>query len=205
LRIRGSAITNSFALFRLQEKTDTIIRCWCLSVCTHQTHSMQLSIILFCSAFLVCLKGLRISFFSSLFNKKKQFLGQTTPTTNYSRNEVSFNVQFTLSESSHSALKSTFNFSSAQCDVFLPNNSACRSSSTPCFDYRTINNTRYCASGMLCSIMESCDNATYNCASDTSVCIINSCCSPQAICLPLSFTRFCSPGNNIIHRTSEFL
>jgi hypothetical protein len=142
-------------------------------------------------------------FFNSRFNKKKQFLGQTTPTNNYSCNEVDFNVQFTLSESSHSALKSTSNCSLTQCDVFLPNNSACRSSSTPCFDYRTINNTRYCAPGMLCSILESCDNITYNCASDASVCVINSCCSPQAICLPLPFTKFCSPGNIVINKNSK--
>jgi hypothetical protein len=72
-------------------------------------------------------------------------------------------------------------------------------SSTPCFDYRTLNNSRYCAPAILCSILESCNNITYTCASTTSICIVNSCCSLQAVCLPLLTTNFCPIGNKILH------
>ncbi|CAF3896181.1 unnamed protein product, partial [Adineta steineri] len=119
---------------------------------------------------------------------------QTTQLANYSCSENNVSIQFTLSSSSHSAWNPTSNCSLQQCDISLNGNNNCLSSSTPCFDYRTINNISYCAPGILCSILERCDNNTQTCSSNSSVCIINSCCSPQAVCLPLLATQMCNTG-----------
>ncbi|CAF4372120.1 unnamed protein product, partial [Adineta steineri] len=100
---------------------------------------------------------------------------QTTELPDYSCSENNVSIQFTLSSLSHSAWNSTSNCSLQQCNVNL--NNSCLSSSTPCFDYRTINNSRYCAPGILCSILERCDNTTQTCSSNDSICVINSCCS----------------------------
>ncbi|CAF1260678.1 unnamed protein product [Adineta steineri] len=120
--------------------------------------------------------------------------GQTTELPNYSCSENNVSIQFTLSSLSHSVWNSTSNCSLQQCNVNL--NNSCLSSSTPCFDYRTINNSRYCAPGILCSILERCDNITQTCSSNDSICVINSCCSSQAICLPLLATQMCKTGND---------
>lgn len=69
-------------------------------------------------------------------------------------------------------------------------------SSTPCFDYRTINNTRYCAPAIQCSILEPCDNITHGCTSYNFVCVINSCCSPQAVCVPSVAINLCPSGKD---------
>jgi len=79
------------------------------------------------------------------------------------------------------------------------------SSSTPYFGYRALNNSNYCALNILWSILEPCNNITYGCTSNTSVCIINSCCSPQAVCLPLSLTSLYRAGNTILYQISQFL
>ncbi|CAF4305241.1 unnamed protein product, partial [Rotaria magnacalcarata] len=113
--------------------------------------------------------------------------GLSTATPNYYCNAV----EFTLSSSDHSASKTTLNCSLQKCNV-SSNENTCRSSTTPCFDYRTLNNISYCAPGILCSILAPCNNVTYNCTSITSVCVINSCCSPQAVCLPLASLEFCT-------------
>ncbi|CAF4693559.1 unnamed protein product [Rotaria sp. Silwood1] len=95
--------------------------------------------------------------------------------------------------SSHSAWES-----SSSCSLFLynddtnSNNNSCRSSMTLCFNYHTNNNISYCAPASRCSILEPCDNVTGTCVSDTSVCIIDSCCVPKIVCLPLSWTLLCS-------------
>jgi hypothetical protein len=151
----------------------------------------------------MCKRFADIVSFHLTLSQYKQFLGQTTETPNYSCSENNFTVKFTYSKSSHSAWEPTSNCSLLQCDAQSSNDSSCRSSSTSCFDYRTINNTSHCAPGILCSILEPCNNITYNCTSNNSVCIINSCCSPQAVCLPLSFTSFCSSGKYILHWISE--
>ncbi|CAF1439522.1 unnamed protein product [Rotaria magnacalcarata] len=104
-------------------------------------------------------------------------------------------VEFTLSSSDHSASKTTLNCSLQKCNV-SSNENTCRSSTTPCFDYLTLNNISYCAPGILCSILAPCNNVTYNCTSITSVCVINSCCSPQAVCLPLASLEFCTTGKH---------
>ena len=126
------------------------------------------------------------------------YLGQTTATPNYFCNQNNNTVEFTLSWSNHSAWNPTSNCSLQQCSG-SSNNNSCRSSLTPCFDYRTLNNTSYCAPAIQCSILEPCDNITNTCASNTSVCIVNSCCSSQPICLPLSWTNFCILGNHTIY------
>ncbi|CAF1578477.1 unnamed protein product [Adineta steineri] len=118
-------------------------------------------------------------------------LGQTTQLPNYSCSENNVSIQFTLSSSSHSAWNQTSNCSLQQCDISSNGSNSFLSSSTPCFDFRTINNISYCAPGILCSILEACDNITQTCSSNNSICVINSCCSPQAVCLPVSATQMC--------------
>lgn len=123
-------------------------------------------------------------------------LGQITQPPNYSCNQNNNSVEFTLSLSSNSAWEQTSSCSLQECYTNSTNNNSCVLSPTPCYDYRTLNNSRFCAPGIICSILEPCDNVTYTCVSNTSICVINSCCSPQTICLPLSVTDFCISGNN---------
>ena len=101
---------------------------------------------------------------------------------------------FSLFSSSHSAWNSSSTCSLQQCYANPDTNSSCRSSVTPCFDYRMSNNNRYCAPGILCSILLPCNNGT--CPSTSSICVVNSCCSPQAVCLPLFATNYCVIGNS---------
>ncbi|CAF0885277.1 unnamed protein product [Adineta steineri] len=130
-------------------------------------------------------------------------IGQTTQLPNYSCTENNASVQFTLSSSSHSASNPTSYCALQQCNTSLNGNDNCRSSSTPCFDYRTINNISYCAPGILCSILERCDSITQTCSSNNSVCVINSCCSSQAVCLPFLATYMCKTGTNTYHLHSR--
>ncbi|CAF3894183.1 unnamed protein product, partial [Adineta steineri] len=130
-------------------------------------------------------------------------IGQTTQLPNYSCTENNASVQFTLSSSSHSASNPTSYCAVQQCNTSLNGNDNCRSSSTPCFDYRTINNISYCAPGILCSILERCDSITQTCSSNNSVCVINSCCSSQAVCLPFLATYMCKTGTNTYHLHSR--
>jgi hypothetical protein len=105
----------------------------------------------------------------------------------------------TFSYSNHSAWNSISNCSLQQCYGSSINNNSCLLSLTPCFNYRTFNNISYCAPGILCSILELCDNMTNTCTSNTSVCIVNSCCSSQPICFPLSSTNLCMLGNDTFY------
>ncbi|CAF4391335.1 unnamed protein product, partial [Adineta steineri] len=107
-------------------------------------------------------------------------IAQTTQLPDYSCDEDDVSIQFALLSSSHSAWNSISNCSLQQCNISLNGSDNCLSSSTPCFDYQTINNTSYCAPAILCSILERCDNVTQTCSSNDSVCVINSCCSSQA-------------------------
>ncbi|CAF3989465.1 unnamed protein product [Rotaria sp. Silwood2] len=117
---------------------------------------------------------------------------QITEAPNYFCNQNNLSVKFTLSRSFHSAWNLASECFSPQCDI--PSNSyTCRSSSTPCFNYRTFTNKGYCAPGILCSILEPCNNITFTCSSNTSVCI-STCCSPKAVCLPLLWTSYCLSG-----------
>ncbi|CAF1587112.1 unnamed protein product, partial [Adineta steineri] len=118
-------------------------------------------------------------------------IGQTTQLPDYSCSENNVSIQFTLSSSSHSASNSASNCSLQQCNTSLNGNNNCLSSSTSCFDYRTINNISYCAPGILCSILETCNNITQTCSSNNSICVINSCCSSQPVCLPFLATQIC--------------
>ncbi|CAF0977057.1 unnamed protein product [Adineta steineri] len=119
-------------------------------------------------------------------------IGQTTQLPDYSCSENDVSIQFILSSSAHSAWNSAANCSLQQCNVNLTNNmNNCLSSSTSCFNYRTINNITYCAPGILCSILERCNNITQICSSNNSICITNSCCSSQAVCLPFLAAQMC--------------
>ncbi|CAF4448156.1 unnamed protein product [Rotaria socialis] len=124
-------------------------------------------------------------------------LNQTTRANNYFGYQNSSTVQITLSSSAHTAWQSTSNCSVQQCNISLNNDNNCRSSSIPCYNYLSFNSTSYCAPGILCSILQSCYNVALSCGSNDFVCIVNSCCTPQPVCLPILFTSFCPPGNEI--------
>ena len=130
-------------------------------------------------------------------------LGQTTQPPIYSCVENDSTVFFTLSSSNHSAQLTSTNCFVSTCNASASTNSSCRSSLTSCFDYRTLNNTSYCAPGVDCSILTPCDNVTNQCASNTSVCVVNSCCSPRAVCLPLVFTTFCTQNSVMLNITGK--
>ena len=116
----------------------------------------------------------------------------------YVCNDNQRDVAFTLYTSFHSAWEPSTNFNMLQCSMNASNDNGCRASSTPCFNYRSLSNTSYCAPAVICSILEFCNNNTYTCQSNSSVCVINSCCSPQAVCLPPSATNFCNSGSEIL-------
>lgn len=105
-------------------------------------------------------------------------------------NQNTSSIGFSLLSTFHSAWNSTLNCTLSQCHV--SSNDSCRLSPTPCFDYRSVDDQSFCAPASLCSILESCDNITNTCSSNTSICIVNSCCQPRKVCLPLMFTQLCS-------------
>ncbi|CAF2529349.1 unnamed protein product [Rotaria sp. Silwood2] len=74
---------------------------------------------------------------------------------------------------------------------------------TPCFDYHTTDNVSYCALASLCSILESCNNTTGTCESNRSVCVSNSCCTPNQVCLPLLWTMLRSSSSNTDNITTH--
>lgn len=131
-------------------------------------------------------------------------IGLSTAMPNYSCFQNNASIQFTFSLSPHSAWQPAFNCSLQKCNLNSNDSSNCRSSSTNCFSYLTPNNISYCAPGILCSILTPCDNITYSCESNTSVCVINSCCLPQRVCLPLAFTNFCVSGKNRFCNKSNY-
>lgn len=98
--------------------------------------------------------------------------------------------------SPHSASNSSAECYLVQCTDNRYN--SCRPSQAPCFRYRTASNITYCAPGSLCSLLEPCDNLTGSCSSNTSVCIVNSCCTPKSVCLPISWTSLCPSAGQII-------
>ena len=105
-------------------------------------------------------------------------------------------IQFTWSLSAHSAWQPSTNCSVPLCrNSSNPTSNDCQRSSITCFQYHTATNTRYCAPASLCSILETCDNARGSCSSNASVCVVNSCCTHQAICLPLAWTHMCMSSN----------
>lgn len=126
--------------------------------------------------------------------KFRLFLGQVPSTSSQSCRVNSAAFDFSPTSSNHSAWQPATNCSLSQCSSSFSLNNNCRSSSTPCFDYRTVNNTSVCAPAVLCSLLEPCNNITNQCASDNFVCIINSCCTTQAVCLPVSAASLCTPG-----------
>ncbi|CAF0739542.1 unnamed protein product [Adineta ricciae] len=99
--------------------------------------------------------------------------------------------------------------SSSKCSVQPCVNSSltnCFANEAVCYDYQTNDGNRYCAPASSCELFETCSE-NYHCKSNTSVCIVNSCCA-QPICLPLVLVELCSsdkqyrPRNNGIHATT---
>ncbi len=158
--------------------------------------NMQFERIIFLCAFILCTQGMSIYL---SFSDNSVFSGQSTLVPNYSCDQDNDTVGFTLSASTHSGWEPTSNCLLSQCLLNSNNNNSCRSSTTPCFDYRTINNTGFCAPGILCSILEPCNTTTYTCQSNALVCVINSCCSPSAICIPSIWTDFCELSNDAFY------
>lgn len=152
--------------------------------------------------FLLPIQGyLMFTYFSK--NYIKSLIGQTTQAyNNYTCSTEELNFHFTFSISSHSAWQPSNSCSLSSC-IFRSSNSSgnCLQSSTPCYDYRTAHNASYCAPGALCSLLEPCNSITGQCASNESVCVVNSCCIPQSVCLPLSWNNLCSST----YAESEFI
>ncbi|CAF1247245.1 unnamed protein product [Adineta ricciae] len=107
---------------------------------------------------------------------------RTTEASNYTCDETDTQVEFSLSVLSHSGQNQLSNCLLQSCNSYSSNNGTCRLESTPCFDYRTSNNRSFCAPGIQCSILESCDNITHTCSS-------------REMCLPIVTTRFCRRVN----------
>ena len=112
-------------------------------------------------------------------------LGQTS---NNTCQRDDYSIGFGLPSSVHSAYNPSTNCFLSQCSN---QSDSCRPSPTLCYIYRSPDNQTYCAPGSLCEIVEFCNTSSYRCSSNTSVCILNSCCSPKAICLPLVWTTLC--------------
>ena len=155
---------------------------------------MRIALFYFTIIYFSSIQGLMIVILTG-FTHCLLILGQTTQSSNYVCSGNGNSVQFTLSTSSHSAWNPLSSCSVTQCAMNSSGNSTCQSSLTPCFQYRMFNNMSVCAPAVECSILEACNNVTYNCSSRTSVCIVNSCCSPQTVCLPLSSIEYCRRGN----------
>ena len=134
--------------------------------------------------------------------KNKLSLGQNTEAPSYSCDQSDKTFVFTASEQNHSAWHSA-NCSLQQCQLSPNNSSTCYSSSTTCFQYRLPDNSPFCAPGVLCSILEPCDSIMHTCSSINSICVINSCCSQQAVCLPWSLANFCMLSKNNIFAENE--
>lgn len=135
------------------------------------------------------------------YSWNERLIGQTTQTPALTCSENNLTITITDSPSSHSAWRSSSNCFLSFCNQNSSRNTSdCRLSLMPCFDYRTANNRSYCAPGSLCSLLEPCNNITGECSSNMSICVVNSCCIPQAVCLPLYLTNLCSSQNDI----SEF-
>ena len=78
-------------------------------------------------------------------------------------------------------------------------NSNCSLASS-CYEYRALSGGSVCAPESSCERFDPCDGQG-RCASNVTVCIVNSCC-PQPVCFPLVFIDACS--QNGYNMTSEF-
>lgn len=158
---------------------------------------------LFLIVALIITTGLLMTkYFQIFLNTQYNLLdGQPTNVSQYACPVDDFTVQFTWSLSTHSAWEPSINCNVPLCGHSVNSTtSGCQSSSIMCFNYRTATNKSYCAPASLCSILEVCDNVTGLCSSNMSVCVANSCCTPQTVCLPLAWTHMCISSND----TSKF-
>ncbi|CAF3497383.1 unnamed protein product [Rotaria socialis] len=92
--------------------------------------------------------------------------------------------------------QSTVKFSSSCtvpiCGVSNGGTSGSCSGSAPCFNFQSANET-LCAPQVQCSLFDLCISGT-RCATNTSICILNSCCS-QPICMPRALASACVASN----------
>lgn len=81
------------------------------------------------------------------------------------------------------------------CELVNKTNGSNSSSSScsqppPCYRFESSTNLTFCGPQVICSLFDTCISGT-RCASNTSVCIVNTCCSVP-ICMPLSLTASCN-------------
>lgn len=69
----------------------------------------------------------------------------------------------------------------------------CVSNENLCYNFQTTNGTNFCAPASSCELLDLCDG-NGDCLSNTSICIVNSCCI-QPRCLPLILINLCSSNN----------
>ena len=112
-------------------------------------------------------------------------------------------IQFSSLQVAHSAVQPSTNCSLSECTTFANTENICLAATAPCYSYRMANGSQFCAPGILCSILEPCDNQTLICSSSDAECIINSCCSSQYVCIPRAALRFCSQGNSVSYSRSK--
>ncbi|UJR17210.1 hypothetical protein I4U23_004105 [Adineta vaga] len=78
-----------------------------------------------------------------------------------------------------------------QCTLNNPNGNC--SAANTCYRFETSKNKTVCAPQANCSLFDVC-TAAKTCASNNSVCVINSCCAAP-ICMPIALTSVCSSTN----------
>jgi hypothetical protein len=136
--------------------------------------------------------------------RNKSNLGKLTSASDFVCQESDRDVNFNLSVANHSASQLTSNCALSRCDVISNDENSCFSSSAPCFAYLTPSNATLCAPGIICSLLEPCNNANFSCASSSSVCVVNSCCSPQHVCLPFFSMNYCVSPNSTVYVGSKY-
>lgn len=126
----------------------------------------------------------------------------TIQSSNYTCRETDVNLQFTIVQTNHSAWQPATSCARSLCDIISNDESSCRSYSAPCFAYQSLNFGRMCAPAFLCSVLEPCNQVNFSCSSNSSICVINSCCSPQAVCLPSTSIKYCVSPNSTVYSGS---
>ena len=136
----------------------------------------------------------------SLISPFQLFIVTNTSSTSYVCSANRSQITFTLLNGSHSAKDSTANCRLSTCLESSNANVDCRTSRTPCFEYQHVNGTSYCAPAVQCSILAPCDEVTNRCTSTKSICVVNSCCTPNHVCLPISLINTCPPTRSKLQR-----
>ena len=127
----------------------------------------------------------------------------TIQSSNYTCRETAVNIQLSVAQSNHSAWQPATACARSPCDVISDDETSCRSYSAPCFAYQSPNYGRICAPAFVCSVLEPCNQTTFTCSSNASICVTDSCCSPQAMCLPWTSLKLCLSVNSSIYNGSQ--